>query len=118
MSNTKYQIKPVDKWAGIGYIGNMIDVNKIRSMKKLEELKRDLMEFVNFDRRVLTAVYNSEDIGDEDDLDADIDSACELLSKVKYRMKSLGRYLATADKNGTRLLSPRPQETEASSATD
>ena len=77
----------------------MIDLNKIRSMKVLENLKADLTEFINFDKNALVTVYDSEDLGDEGDLDADIEAAQDLLSKIERRMKSLGNHLAKVDKN-------------------
>jgi hypothetical protein len=77
----------------------MIELNRIRSLKTLEDLKKDLTEFINFDRVVLLAVYAEEYGWGEDDLDADLEQAAETLAQVERRAKSLGRHLATVGKN-------------------
>ena len=71
----------------------MIELNRIRSIKTLEELKKDLSDFINFDRVVLLEVYIDND-KDEIDLDADLEEAAEVLDKVKYRIKSLGDHMS------------------------
>jgi hypothetical protein len=69
----------------------MIDLNRIRSIKTLEEMKDDLLSFIN-DPDMLQ-VY-TEDFGwGEEDLDADVESANYLLERVEHRIQSLTRLL-------------------------
>lgn len=82
------------------YIVTMIDVNKIRSLAVIDSLKKTLNEFLTFDRAELLAVYTADHCGEED-LDADMESATELLSKLDHRSKSLGRHLAKGEKTET-----------------
>jgi hypothetical protein len=72
----------------------MIELNRIRSMKTLEDLKKDLSNFINFDRSALVAIYADEYGWGEEDLDADLDQSTELLEQVERRMKSLGHHLS------------------------
>jgi hypothetical protein len=63
-------------------------------MKTLEDLKKDLGDFLALDRELLMSIYN-----DDLELDSDLDSAGELLEKVEHRIKSLGNYLSGGVKN-------------------
>ena len=74
----------------------MIDVNKIRSLAVIDELKKDLNDFLTFDRAELLGVYYANNCGEED-LDADMESAAELRSRLDRRSKSLGRHLAKGE---------------------
>jgi hypothetical protein len=76
----------------------MIDLNKIRSMKTLENMKKSLSEFVNFDHVTMVSVYTEEFGWDEEDFEADKESATQLLEKVEKRMKSLGKFLSKEKK--------------------
>ena len=91
----------------------MIDLNKIRSLTILEEFKQDLKEFITHNRADLIDVYKSLGFGEED-LDADIESATDLLVKVEKRLVSLGRHLAM-EKNALQLSSPSNISSPASS---
>lgn len=90
----------------------MIELNRIRSMKTLEELKKDLSDFINFDRAVLIAVYDEEYGWGEEDLDADLDQAKDVLAKVEHRMKSFGNHLSRSKGKNV-----PPQSDEAESET-
>jgi hypothetical protein len=81
----------------------MIELNRIRSMETLEELRKDLTDFINYDRAELLKVYAAEYGWGEEDLDADLEKVSDLLSKVERRIVSLGNYLSQAImvKNGT-----------------
>lgn len=78
----------------------MIDLNRIRSIKVLEEMKRDLTEFIT--NPDVLAVYLAEDCGEED-YEADKEQAAELLELVERRMKSLSRFLkGQEERSGSR----------------
>ena len=89
----------------------MIEVNKIRSMKALEGMKKILNEFLNFDTPEMLDVYDKEFGWGEEDLEADRDSAGYLLEQVERRMKSLGHHLAKVGKSASQESSP-PEEPE------
>ena len=78
----------------------MIDVNKIRSLAVIDELNKDLNDFLTFDRDALLGVYYANNCGEED-LDADMESAAELLTQLDRRSKSLGRHLSKEQKNSS-----------------
>jgi hypothetical protein len=69
----------------------MIDLNRIRNLKELEEMKGDLLEFIN--NPEIANVY-VEDYGwGPEDFEADTEEVKRLLEKIERRMKSLDRYL-------------------------
>ncbi len=74
----------------------MIDLSRIRSMKTLDSMRRDLNDFIEFDATVMKAVYVEEFGWGEEDYEADKDSATYLLEQIERRIKSLGRHLAKA----------------------
>lgn len=92
----------------------MIDLNRIRSLKTLEDLKQDLSEFIKFNRAELVAVYESEYGWGDEDLDADIETATDVLEKVEKRMKSLSNHLS----RGVKERNEQPQSGEAESASE
>lgn len=65
----------------------MIDLTRIRSIKALEVIKKDLTDFLA-DPDILK-VYLEELEWGEEDYDADKEQATELLEKVERRIKSL-----------------------------
>lgn len=68
----------------------MIDLNRIRSVKTLEEMKADLTEFlVNPE---IKDVYVTDYGWSEDDYVADREQVEYMLDKVKYRLSSLIRF--------------------------
>lgn len=75
----------------------MIDLNKIRSLKTLEEMKSDLTQFLAFDRAVMVEVYNDQEWS-EDDYEADKEEVAELLEHVERRIKSLGNHVVRKQK--------------------
>ena len=86
----------------------MIDVNKIRSMKTLEAMKKVLSEFISFDHATMVEVYAEEYGWGEEDYEADKDSATYLLEQVERRMKSLGKHLSKVKtgKNASQSVAP------------
>ena len=68
------------------------DLNKIRSLKTLEEMKKDLSEFLAIDRAVMVEVYNDQQWGEED-YEADKEEVIDVLEHVERRIKSLGHHL-------------------------
>lgn len=68
----------------------MINLNRIRSIKVLEEMKRDLTEFIT--NPDVLPVYLTENCGEED-YEADKEQAIELLELVERRIKSLSRFI-------------------------
>lgn len=69
----------------------MIDLNRIRSLKTLEGMKKDLSDFLAHPD--MRAVYLEDLDWSEDDYEADREKVTELLDKVEKRIKSLGNYL-------------------------
>ncbi len=69
----------------------MIDLNKIRSVKVLEDIKRDLNSFLSNPQ--VPTVYVTELDWSEDDYEADKEMVLELLEKVEHRINSLSRFL-------------------------
>jgi hypothetical protein len=89
----------------------MIDVNKIRSLKTLEEIKRDLHEFL--DNKDVLAVYLNEYDWSQDDYEADKEMVLELLEQVDRRIASLSNFLKGKSKKRG---SPQSPEKETSKA--
>jgi len=89
----------------------MIDLNRIRSIKTLEEIKKDLNAFLVYPD--MRAVY-LEDLGwSDDDYEADKESVVELLEQVERRLRSLSNYLkGQSTRRGSRL--KKKSETVAS----
>lgn len=57
-------------------------------------MKRDLTDFIAFDRQTMLEVYHTEKNWGEEDYEADKDTAATLLEMVEHRIKSLGRHVA------------------------
>ncbi len=70
----------------------MMDLNKIRSLRTLEEMKDDLANFLAFDRNIMLAEYDRQKWGEED-YEADKEEASDLLEQVEHRIKSLDKHL-------------------------
>jgi len=70
----------------------MIDLNKTRSMKTLEEMKRDLTSFIT--DPVIQQIYVEDKGWSIQDYEDDKEQAQDFLEMVNRRMESLGRYLA------------------------
>lgn len=70
----------------------MMDLNKIRSLRTLEEMKDDLANFLAFDRTIMLAEYERQKWGEED-YEADKEEATDLLEQVEHRIKSLDKHL-------------------------
>lgn len=81
----------------------MIDLNAIRSVARLEEIKADLVEFINHPQ--MKEVYLTQYEWSEDDYTADIEASSELLERVERRLKSLKDFEAKKD-------SPRCKKSE------
>lgn len=69
----------------------MIDVNRIRSLKTLEDIKSTLNEFLVHPD--ILEVYIKEYDWSEEDYEADKEMVVELLEKVERRIKSLSNHL-------------------------
>lgn len=69
----------------------MINLNKIRTLKPLEEMKKDLVEFIT--NPDVPKVYVEEYHWGLDDYESDKEQAQGLLEKVERRIKSLSNYL-------------------------
>lgn len=89
----------------------MIDLNRIRSLRTLEEMKKDLSDFLAHPDMRVTYLEDLE--WSEDDYEADREKVTDLLAQVERRIKSLGNHLKVQAKQPG---SPEPQplETEAS----
>lgn len=77
---------------------NTIDLNKIRSLKTLEEMKTDLKEFLDFDRDSMIECYKEKHGWGVDDYEADVEQVKDLLEHVEKRAKSLGKFVARTAK--------------------
>lgn len=88
----------------------MIELNKIRSVKTLEVMKRDLAEFVSFDRNVMVEVYDEECGWGEEDYEADLEQVKDLLEQVERRHKSLSGHLAKQKAKGSGNKNVAPQQ--------
>ena len=73
----------------------MIDLNKTRSMKALEEMKRDLTSFIT--DPIMQQIYVEDKGWSIQDYEDDKEQASEVLDNVNRRMESLGKYLAKKD---------------------
>jgi len=73
----------------------MIDLNKTRSMKTLEEMKRDLTSFIT--DPIMQQIYVEDKGWSIQDYEDDKEQAQDFLDMVNRRMESLGRYLAKKD---------------------
>jgi hypothetical protein len=70
----------------------MIDLSRIRTLKPLETIKKDLTEFLAFSPAIMIEVYSDNNWGPED-YEADKEQVQELLDKVERRIKSLSNHL-------------------------
>lgn len=70
---------------------NVTDLNRIRSVKTLDEMRAVLMAFIV--RIDILPIYLNEYQWGEEDYEADIETAKELLEKVERRMASLSHHL-------------------------
>jgi len=76
---------------------SVIDLNRIRSLRTLEAIKKPLAEFIAFDPDIMKVVY-TEDFGwGNEDYEADRERAIDLLERVERRTKSLEQYLARTE---------------------
>lgn len=74
----------------------MIDLTRIRSITKLEEMKKDLEFFIS--EPAIAEIYLKDYDWGEEDLDADRESATYLVGRIETRIKSLGRMKANPKK--------------------
>ena len=70
----------------------MTDLNKIRNLKTLEEMRRDLNEFLT--NPIIPEIYKEDPQGEDGDYEGDKEQVQELLLKVEHRIKSLGKFVA------------------------
>lgn len=81
----------------------MIDLNRIRSLKPLEEMKKDLSEFIALDPKVVIELYEEQYHWGQEDYEADLEQVKDLLEQVERRIKSLSNHIkkskASAGKN-------------------
>jgi hypothetical protein len=69
---------------------NMIDLNRIRSIKTLEGMKKDLEFFIK-ESEVSKDIYRTEYDWDTEDYEADKEEAIYLLESIDIRIKSLSK---------------------------
>ena len=67
------------------------DLNKIRTLKPLEEMREDLKEFLS--NPTVPEVYKEEYNSDQEDYESDKEKVISLLEKVERRIKSLDKFL-------------------------
>ena len=85
----------------------MIDFSRIRSIEKLEEMKKDLNFFIN--KKVIADVYEERGIGDE--LEYDRGLARDALDKVLKQIEKLNQPIA---KRGSKNQCPQGPLSESS----
>jgi hypothetical protein len=68
----------------------MIDLNRIRSIKTLEGMKKDLEFFIK-ESEVAKDIYRTEYKWDDEDYEADKEDATYLLDCINIRIKSLSK---------------------------
>jgi len=79
----------------------MIDLSRIRSLKALDEMTKDLNEFIT--NPMVVEIYVQEYGWDKEDYEDDKSDAIELLEKIAKRRLSLERYLKVqGEKRGSR----------------
>lgn len=78
----------------------MIDLSRIRSLKPLEEMKRDLTEFITFDPKVMVEVYEEQYEWGKEDYEADLEQVKDFLEQVERRIKSLGNHIKKSKGSG------------------
>ena len=76
----------------------MIDVNKYRTLKPLSSIRKTLTDFLNLPRDLAISIYDKTYSWAEEDYEADIEQANELLIKVNRRYNSLKRHLSKSSK--------------------
>lgn len=84
----------------------MIDLNRIRSLKTLETIKKTLTEFLS--NPEILNVYREDYGWGEEDYEADINEVKEMLESIEHRMKSLGRFIArqnASEKDAAKIIS-------------
>jgi len=69
----------------------MIDLNKIRSLTTLEEMKKDLADFLVNPEVIV--IYKEENDGRTIEYEDDKELVLAALAKVEHRIQSLGKYL-------------------------
>ena len=72
-------------------VSNMIDLNRIRSIKSLEEMKKDITEFIN--NPLMLEIYSNDISLGEDAYADDKEQAEQLLVKIEKRISSLSKFL-------------------------
>ena len=70
----------------------MMDLTRIRSLKTLETMKRNLSDFLT--NTEVPNVYTEDLKWGIEDYEADVDAVKELLEAIEKRMKSLSKYLS------------------------
>lgn len=73
----------------------MIDLNKTRSMKILDEMKKDLTSFIT--DPIMQQIYVEDKGWSVQDYEDDKEQAQDFLEMVNRRMESLGKYLSKKD---------------------
>lgn len=72
----------------------MIDVNKYRTLMPLSSIQKTLTDFLNLPPDLTISIYNKTYNWGEEDYEADIERATELLKTVNRRYNSLKRHLS------------------------
>lgn len=82
----------------------MTDLNKTRSMKILEEMKKDLISFIT--DPIMQQIYVEDKGWSIQDYEDDKEQAQDILEKVIRRMESLGRYLTKKNNDVVAVVAP------------
>ena len=91
----------------------MIDLNKIRSMKTLDGIKQDLIDFIAVDRKIMIAVYDEDYGWGEEDYETDLEEVKQLLEQTERRINSLGNFIKKQKlKDEKDTVVPQSDETE------
>ena len=68
----------------------MINLNRIRSLQKLEDMKSDLKEFIS--NPIVKEIYIEDYNWGEEDYGDDVELATELLQQIERRIVSLTKF--------------------------
>lgn len=82
-------------------------LNRIRSLKTLEEMKETCNKFLVFDPEVMISLYEKEYKWGIEDYEADREQVQFLLENVEKRIKSLSNFLNKSEVKVDKSASPR-----------
>ena len=77
----------------------MINLNRIRSLKTLEEMKTDLVQFINDPIMKQIYIEEEKEFGGDEAYEDDKEDAVDFLEKVERRIVSLTKFVNRNENN-------------------